>query len=62
MPPPAEGSNGHIAFHRDIMLVHAYVMFVTSVKHLQLTFKFTFTFMSVFLLENITWVPFMLGS
>ena len=54
---------GNIVFCHGVTLVPAYVALVTRVKQMfKLTFKFTLTFMSRFLLEVITLVALMLGS
>ena len=53
---------GHIAFRNDVTTISVYVTFVTSLKNFKFTFKFTLTFTSTYLMEVITWVPFMQGS
>ena len=54
MPLPALAGVGHIAFHRDVMSVHAYVTFVNRFKF---TCKFRCKFTSAFLLQLITFIP-----
>ena len=59
MPPLLKAEVGHTVFHHDVMSVRAYVTFVTRFKF---TCKFRCNFMSAFLLQLITFIPFGLES